>query len=137
MNLIFYHNCYRPKWWKPFLRGNNNYYSTNVIPCNFYLAKCTGLKNGVKPIGTPSNETIWLKHIWGFAHFVRSSPVPAGRALASWQAKASPCFVLYRVLFSHRDFVATLRHPQPPAAGCANAKERAPSNKFVVLFLLH
>ena len=30
-----------PKWWQPFLRGNNNYYSTNVIPCNFYLAECT------------------------------------------------------------------------------------------------
>ena len=30
---------------------------------------------------------------------------------------------------SQRDFVASLRHPQPPAAGCANKKEKGPSEQ--------
>ena len=31
--------------------------------------------------------------------------------------------------YSHRDFVASLRHPQPPAAGCANKKGKGPSEQ--------
>ena len=39
---------------------------------------------------------------------------------------------------SHRDFVALLRHPQPPAAGCANKEEKGPSEQArgPFLFLL-
>jgi hypothetical protein len=35
---------------------------------------------------------------------------------------------------SHRDFVASLRHPQPPAAGCADKKKKAPSSELAALF---
>ena len=49
--------------------------------------------------------------------------IMAGRSKASYNA--------------HRDFVAMLRHPQPPAAGCADKTKREPSSKLEVLFLFY
>ena len=69
MNLIFYHNCYRPKWWQPFLRGNNNYYSTNVIPCNFYLAECTEPEKWEKNPLEPHQMGIFWRSVKNSVHF--------------------------------------------------------------------